>query len=142
MLPAVYVRLDELPLTANGKVDRDALPEPDAENSGRPGEVTEPRTLVEQALAGVVCELLRLDRVSVDENFFVLGGHSLLGAQLIARVRDRFGVEMDLRTLFDNPTVERMAGVVEERLVAQLEALSDEEAERLLAGQGPEAVGA
>jgi amino acid adenylation domain-containing protein len=133
MLPAAYVPLGELPVTPNGKVDRDALPEPDAENTGRPRDGSAPRTLVEQALAGIVCELLRLDQVSVDENFFVLGGHSLLGAQLIARVRDRFGVEMDLRTLFDNPAVAPMAAIVEARLLEQLEALSEEEAERRLA---------
>jgi len=134
MVPATYVWVSELPLTPNGKVDRDALPEPDARNTGRPGAIVGPRTLVEGALAGIVRELLALDRVSIDENFFVLGGHSLLGAQLIARVRDRFGVELDLRALFDNPTVERMAAIVEQRLIEQLESLSEEEAQRRLAG--------
>jgi amino acid adenylation domain-containing protein len=131
MVPAVYVELGELPLTANDKVDREALPDPEA---GRDEELsgTGPRTPLESALSDIVCDLLGLGQVGVEENFFVLGGHSLLGAQLIARVRDRFGVELSLRTLFDHPTVESMAAAIEDRLIAEIGSLSEEEAERRL----------
>jgi amino acid adenylation domain-containing protein len=136
MLPAVFVWLDELPLTANGKVDRGALPEPVRETDGEsPG--LQPRTPLEAALAGMLCDLLGLEQVGVDENFFVLGGHSLLGAQLIVRIRDRFGVELSLRNLFDNPTVEGIAQTVERMLVELLETMSEEEAEKRLALLAP-----
>jgi amino acid adenylation domain-containing protein len=132
MVPAVFAWLDELPLTANGKVDRAALPEPSLEADGEDPGIA-PRTPLERALAGMVCDLLGLGQVGVDQNFFVLGGHSLLGAQLIVRIRDRFGVELSLRDLFDRPTVEEIAQKVEEMLVDQLETLSEEEAEQRLA---------
>jgi amino acid adenylation domain-containing protein len=132
MVPATYVRLEGLPLTPNGKVDREALPEPDDQNMGRWGDLAAPRTLLEEELVSIVSELLQLEQVGIDENFFVLGGHSLLGAQLIARLRTRFGVELELRTLFDNPTIERMAAAIEAKLIQQLESLSDDEAEREL----------
>jgi amino acid adenylation domain-containing protein len=132
MLPAALVWLDELPVTANGKVDRAALPVPDRANTaGRSEPDDEAKTELEAVIAAMICELLHLDRVRRDENFFVLGGHSLLGAQLVARVRDRFGVEMALRSLFEHPTVSGMAGEVERLLVLQLEAMSDEEAAQL-----------
>src|SRR5207245_988837 len=88
MIPAVFVRLDTLPLTANGKVDRDALPAPDTADVLRDEPVTAPRTPVEQRLALIVASLLDTSAVGVNDNFFLLGGHSLLGTQLIARVRD------------------------------------------------------
>jgi acyl carrier protein len=129
MVPALYVELEELPLTPNGKLDREALPEPPEAGDGAG---TPPRTPLESALSGIVRDLLGLGQVGVEENFFVLGGHSLLGAQLIARIRDRFGVELSLRTLFDHPTVESMAQAVEEQLIEEIESLSEEEAERRL----------
>jgi acyl carrier protein/predicted DCC family thiol-disulfide oxidoreductase YuxK len=131
MVPAVYLELAELPLTSNGKVDREALPDPEA---GRDEDLsgTAPRTPLESGLSEIVCDLLGLGQVGVEENFFVLGGHSLLGAQLIARVRDRFGVELALRTLFDHPTLASMAAAIEEQLIEEIESLSEEEAERRL----------
>jgi amino acid adenylation domain-containing protein len=131
MVPAVYLELEELPLTANGKLDREALPDPEASRD-QEASGTRPRTPLEAALSGIVCDLLGLGQVGVEENFFVLGGHSLLGAQLIARIRDRFGVELSLRTLFDHPTLESMAAAVEEQLIEEIESLSEEEAERRL----------
>jgi amino acid adenylation domain-containing protein len=135
MLPVAFVWLDELPVTPNGKVDRAALPAPGSANTARVAKRdAEPRTELEAVLAAMICELLHLEEVRLGENFFVLGGHSLLGAQLLARVRDRFGVEMALRTLFEHPTVSEMAGEVERLLVLQLEAMSEEEAVQLVAG--------
>ncbi len=133
MVPAAFVKLVAMPLNASGKVDRAALPAPTAENTLRDDTFMEPRTPVEERLVAMLAPLLGLDRVSVQDNFFLLGGHSLLGTQLIARVRDAFGVELTLRALFDAPTIASLASQVEALLMARLEAMSDAEAERLLA---------
>ena len=124
-------------MTPNGKVDRAALPAPSAANTAQPPDSARPENELEQVLETVVAELLDLDRVGVNENFFMLGGHSLLGAQLITRIGDCFGVEMSLRSLFDNPTVAGMAAEVERLVVADLEAMSDNDAVRLLATSSP-----
>jgi amino acid adenylation domain-containing protein len=113
MVPAVFVTLPALPLTTNGKVDRAALPAPDDDNVLRDGPIVPPATGVQAELAGILAELLGIEQVSVDDNFFLLGGHSLLGTQLIARVRDVFGVELGLRTLFDAPTIADLATEIE-----------------------------
>jgi amino acid adenylation domain-containing protein len=136
MVPADFVWLPELPMTPNGKVDLAALPASRPPGSPQPsGDATASNEL-EQTLVSIVGELLGLETVGTDENFFTLGGHSLLGAQLIARIGDLFGVQMPLRDLFDNPTVAAMTLKVERLLIAELDAMSDEEAERL-AGVGP-----
>jgi amino acid adenylation domain-containing protein len=113
MVPTTFVVLPRLPLTTNGKVDRAALPVPDATNTLRDGEVMAPRTDVERELATILSGLLGIAEVSTHDNFFLLGGHSLLGTQLIARVRDAFGVELSLRTLFDAPTIADLAAEIE-----------------------------
>jgi amino acid adenylation domain-containing protein len=137
MVPAAFVCLEELPMTPNGKVDRAALPAPSAANTAQPADSAQPGNELERVLETIVAKLLELDRVGVDENFFMLGGHSLLGAQLITRIGDCFGVEMSLRSLFDNPTVAGMAAEVERLVVADLEAMSDSDAARLLATSSP-----
>jgi acyl carrier protein len=137
MLPAEFVWLTEFPTTSSGKVDRAALVALRQTNQARPLPTAAPRNQLELALVAIVAELLGLETVGIDQNFFTLGGHSLLGAQVIARIGDRFGVEMSLRTLFDQPTVAEIAVEVERLMVADLAAMSDEEAERL-AGVGPE----
>jgi amino acid adenylation domain-containing protein len=121
MVPASFVQVDSLPLTTNGKIDRAALPVPDATNTIRDKVSVAPRTLVEERLAAILCPLLQLESVSVDDNFFMLGGHSLLGTQLIARIRDAFGVEITLRALFDNPTVMGISAEIERLILAKLE---------------------
>ncbi|HEV2845900.1 MAG TPA: condensation domain-containing protein, partial [Thermoanaerobaculia bacterium] len=108
MAPSVYVRLEALPLTPNGKVDRKALPEPEA-GTAPEGLTAAPRTPGEELLAGIWCDVLRLERVGVHQDFFELGGHSLLATQVVSRVRDVFGVEMPLRWLFETPTVGGLA---------------------------------
>jgi amino acid adenylation domain-containing protein len=113
MVPATFVVLPTLPLTTNGKVDRAALPAPDPTNTLRDGDVVPPRTTVETELALILSALLGVPEVSVEDNFFLLGGHSLLGTQLIARVRDVFGVELSLRALFDAPTIADLAAEIE-----------------------------
>jgi amino acid adenylation domain-containing protein len=119
MVPATFVTLSALPLTISGKVDRAALPAPDATNTLRDGDVVAPRTEVETELAAIVSSLLGVDEVSVQDNFFLLGGHSLLGTQLIVRVRDVFGVELSLRTLFDAPTIADLAAEIERARLAE-----------------------
>jgi acyl-coenzyme A synthetase/AMP-(fatty) acid ligase/acyl carrier protein len=121
MIPSSFVWLAALPVTSNGKVDRTALPEPDDSNTGRIVGATAANPL-EGAIAKVVAGLLKMDAVGRDENFFVLGGHSLLGAQLIARIRERFGVEMQLRAIFDHPSVAGMANQVELLLMERIKA--------------------
>jgi amino acid adenylation domain-containing protein len=104
MIPNVFVLLEALPLTANGKLDRDALPAP----NGQPEEVPylAPRTPMEEALAGIWSEVLRVDRVGVHDNFFDLGGHSLIASIMIARIRSEIGIETPLRSVFEAPTLE------------------------------------
>jgi amino acid adenylation domain-containing protein len=118
MLPVSFVWLEELPVTEHGKIDRAALAAIDGAELLQRAPVTAPRNEIESAAAGIVADLLGLSEVSVDENFFLIGGHSLLGAQLIVRLEDEFGVELTLRTLFDKPTIEELAVEID-HLVAQ-----------------------
>jgi amino acid adenylation domain-containing protein len=121
MVPSAYVRLDRLPLTANGKLDRRALPEPEVVASeSRPAA---PRTPTEEILAQLWAEVLRTESVGVDDDFFALGGHSLLATRLLARVQNALGVVVPLRALFEGPTVAELAGRVEEVRRAGLPAL-------------------
>jgi amino acid adenylation domain-containing protein len=132
MIPAAYVRLDALPQNPNGKIDRKALPEPTPANTMRDDGFLAPRTVVEERVVGILAPLLGLEQVSVEDNFFLLGGNSLLGTQLIARIRDVFGVKLSLRSLFDGPTVAKLSAVIQQLLVEKLDAMTEEEAKRLL----------
>jgi amino acid adenylation domain-containing protein len=132
MLPSTFIRVDELPITANGKLDRDALPAADTSNTLQEDEFVAPRTPLEERVTAIIASLLGLDRVGVNENFFLIGGHSLLGTQLIARVRDAFGVDLSLRSIFDSPAPAQLAREIEHLMVARLDAMSAEEIQRLL----------
>ncbi|PYP41499.1 MAG: hypothetical protein DMD43_06455 [Gemmatimonadetes bacterium] len=132
MVPAVFVQLDALPLSPNGKIDRTALPAPTPENTVRDDAFVGPRTPVEERVMGILAPLLGVEQVSVEDNFFLLGAQSLLGTQMIARIRDAFGVELSLRQVFDAPTVARLSAEVERLLVEQLETMTEDEAQRLL----------
>jgi aspartate racemase len=113
MIPAAFVHLETLPLTFNGKVDRKALPSPDA---ARPDLITPfvlPRTPTEEALARIWSELLHIDGIGVHDNFFELGGHSLLATQVASRVRADFKIDLALRAFFEQPTLGGLAECVE-----------------------------
>src|SRR5262249_50398877 len=111
MRPAQIVLLDELPLTANGKIDRQRLPEPEV--TARDVE-QESRTPIEEMLAGIWKEVLGLNAVGSSESFFDIGGHSLLATQVVSRAREVFGVEIELRRMFEEPTIAGLARAVEE----------------------------
>jgi len=116
MVPVAFVRLEALPLKASGKVDRALLPDPSADNTIEDDVYIAPRTAVERRVVSILAELLGTERVGVNDNFFFLGGHSLLGTQLIARARDSFRVELPLRTVFDRPTAAELSAEIERML--------------------------
>ncbi|HEY0079186.1 MAG TPA: amino acid adenylation domain-containing protein [Pyrinomonadaceae bacterium] len=121
MVPQSFVLLEALPLTLTGKIDLRALPAPeqqaDLETSYAP-----PRSEVESRLVEIWQEVMQVGRIGIHDNFFDLGGHSLLAMQVVSRVRDVLEVEITLRTLFESPTVETLAVVVEERRAAPAQA--------------------
>ena len=125
MVPAAFVRIDALPLKSSGKVDRTALPAPTTLNTIADEVYIAPRTVAEKRVVSILAELLGLEKVGVNDNFFFLGGHSLLGTQLIARVRSIFGVELPLRKVFDSPTAAELASEIERLLAAQQEVPAD-----------------
>lgn len=125
MMPSAFLRVASFPLTANGKIDRGALPA-----TARPPKAKDlaPLTPLQEQIAAMLGSLLRVEGVGLNDNFFVLGGTSLLGAQVIARVRDVFGVELSLLSLFDHPTVAGLSAELERLLVSKLEAIPEDEA--------------
>ncbi|UXA16371.1 non-ribosomal peptide synthetase [Mycobacterium sp. SMC-4] len=110
MTPVAYVVLDEIPITAHGKIDRAALPLPEISTTT---EYREPQTEAEKQLAQLFSELLGTERVGADDSFFELGGHSLLATKLVTAVRSRCGVEIEIREIFELGTVARLAERVE-----------------------------
>ncbi len=108
MVPAAFIVLDALPLTANGKLDRRALPEPD-DDAFVQAEYEAPQGEIELTLAALWAELLGVERVGRHDNFFALGGHSLIAARLLAQIRETFGHEVSIRALFEAPTVAQLA---------------------------------
>ncbi|MEO6194632.1 MAG: amino acid adenylation domain-containing protein, partial [Thermoanaerobaculia bacterium] len=112
MVPASFVLLDHLPLNHHGKVDRAALPEPEPMRLG--AAAAPPRNPVERDLALLWREVLGVEEVGREDGFFELGGHSLLATQLVSRVRDAFGVELPLRTIFETPTLAGVAAWIEQ----------------------------
>jgi amino acid adenylation domain-containing protein len=110
MVPSAFVMMEKLPRTLIGKIDRKTLPTLAQANEAR--EFIEPRTGVEEVIAGIWAEVLGLKRVSIDDNFFQLGGHSLLATQVISRIREALQVDVPLSALFEGTTVEKLARLV------------------------------
>jgi amino acid adenylation domain-containing protein len=151
MVPSVFRRLDRLPMTPNGKVDRAALPDPDLALQSVPATVVKPRTPTEEALAAIWQEVLGRNSFSVTDNFFHLGGHSLLAMQVVSRISSVLGRELPLRTIFEAPTIAELAAAITDagailsapirrqlrgaearNLLRQLDKLSTAEVEELL----------
>jgi amino acid adenylation domain-containing protein len=130
MVPSTFILHDSLPLTASGKVDRRALPSATTRQS-QLEEFVAPQTPVQERLAEIWCEILDLERVGIRDNFFDLGGHSLIATKLVSRFRDIFQVEFPLRVLFERPTIAGLAEALEERLIEMINDLSDEQARQL-----------
>ena len=147
MVPSAFVVMESLPLTPNGKVDLKALPSPDQQPVAAEREFVNARNAEEEKIVAIWTEVLKLDRVGVTDNFFELGGHSLLATQIISRIRNTFRVQMPLHSFLETPTIAGLAEKIptcpaaeseeEEmaRMLAELEGVSDEDAERLLAGE-------
>ena len=144
MAPSLYVWLEKMPLTSNGKIDRMALPEAKEAGVARKREYVAPSGPVEEALADIWSELLGVEKVGVHDNFFELGGHSLLLTQVVLRVRLAFSFDMPLRALFDAPTIKQLSvaiaaeqlretdSVEAAELLQELQRLSPEELQSML----------
>src|SRR5438045_8679572 len=109
MIPSAFVLLGKLPLTANGKVDRQALPAVSFERAQPAHELAAPLTETEQAIAAIWAELLKVEHIGRQDDFFDLGGDSLLALRAVSRIRDVFGVEIRTRALFERPTLGDLA---------------------------------
>ena len=116
MLPQAFVMLEKLPLTANGKIDRAALPNPNVGDSESEVAFVGPRTSIEEAIVRIWSEALGIERVGVYDNFFELGGHSLLALRVLSRIRNEFEIELQLRSIVDAPTPAELAMVVIQHL--------------------------
>jgi amino acid adenylation domain-containing protein len=147
MLPGAIVIVAEFPRTPSGKIDRLQLPDPDVAQA-ESVEYVAPRTTLEEAVAAIWEQVLGVPKVGVEDDFFALGGHSLLATQVVARVRSDFAVDLPLHSLFTCPTVSSLSAEIVQmmgdseldetaKLMADLEGMSDEEAERLLAEDPP-----
>ena len=116
MVPGVFVKLERMPLTPSGKLDRRSLPMPAPSAIETGDDFVRPRTPVEEILAGIWTDLLEATNIGVDSNFFDLGGHSLLATRLISRVRETFQVDLPLRSVFESPTIGGLAATVEQAM--------------------------
>ncbi len=152
MIPGVFVLLEELPLTANGKVNRAALPPPNGAHADLAQEYVAPRNETETQLADLWRQVLGRERVGVTDNFFEVGGHSLLATSLVSRMRQTFSIELPLRQFFESPTIAQLTPLIDKarpqhvatiqarrrgardfnQLLKQIENLSEDEARRLL----------
>ncbi|HVR07880.1 MAG TPA: phosphopantetheine-binding protein, partial [Thermoanaerobaculia bacterium] len=147
MLPAAYMVLPALPLTANGKVARQALPAPPLERHGGSDSFVAPGTPAEEAVAAIWAEVLGVARIGAADDFFAQGGHSLIATRVVARLREAFGLELPLLLLFEARTVSALAAAIEQlqlerverdagadldRLLDEVDGLSDDEVERLV----------
>ncbi len=123
MVPTAFALVERIPLTANGKVDRRALPEIETAAA----DYRAPATVSEERIADIWAELLGLDRVSVEDSFFELGGHSILAIRMTSRLQDEFDLDLSIGTVFAQPTVRRLAAAIEEQIREEIDRLSDAE---------------
>lgn len=149
MIPSAFVQLEKIPLTVNGKLDRNALPQPDQKRPALSTPYARPRNEIEESLVQIWGEVLEVLPIGIHDNFFDLGGHSLSASRVVSRVIMQFQLEIPLISLFQSPTVEDMASVIAAHqgktldeqgvmtLLDELESLSDEDAKRLVDGINP-----
>jgi amino acid adenylation domain-containing protein len=109
MIPAIFIPMESLPVLPSGKINRLALPSPQQGSLGRREQLVRPRNAIEEKLCSIWCEVLELDEVGIDDNFFDVGGHSLSGMRVLARVRRDLRVDIPIRRLFDHPTIGELA---------------------------------
>jgi acyl carrier protein len=133
MVPDTFVPLDTLPLTTNGKIDRARLGELAKTDRKTDDAFVAPRTELEEELAGIWVEILKVDRVGINDNFFDLGGHSLLATRLIFQLREHFHVDLPLRALFEAPTIATLAPVI---VQGQIEQTDSEDMAQALSALG------
>jgi amino acid adenylation domain-containing protein len=133
-VPAFFIVLDKLPLTANGKVDRRALPAPE-QNASLIEDLVAPRTPEEEKIAEIWSDVLDIKPIGIETNFFDLGGHSLLATRVVTRIRETFGINLPLRAMFDSPTIAGVAAQVADvaDIVEKLSLLSEDDTRVLLA---------
>jgi acyl carrier protein len=124
MTPGAIVKLERLPLTENGKLDRRALPDPCINRDDLGQEYQAPRTEVEETLASIFSETFGVAKIGVNDNFFELGGHSLLAIQALTRITEKFKVEIPLKRFFEAPTVVGLAEAISERLGEEVEPIN------------------
>ena len=122
LVPAVVVPIDAVPLTPNGKLDRGRLPDPSIGSMGG----RRPRTPVEERVAALWTELLGVE-VGIDDRFFQVGGHSILVIRLVARIQTEFDVALPVTAVFENPTIAGLAAAIETAVLADIEAMSEDE---------------
>ncbi len=132
MVPSAFILLRAMPLNANGKLDRKALPEPEITKLRPQRDFVAPRTPLEEMIAQMWLPLLGVERVSVTDDFFELGGHSLAAIQMLSRLSAAYRIELPLRSVFEAPTVAALAEKVEQKLIELIESLSEDEALRRL----------
>jgi hypothetical protein len=147
MAPSAFVMLEDMPLTPSGKVDRARLPEPGRARPDLARQYVPPRTPIEESVSGIFCQVLNIERIGVNDNFFELGGHSLLAIQVISRVRDILNVDLEVRVIFEAPTVAELAIAIVQgqaelvdsedmpELLAEIEQLSEDEAAAMAADE-------
>ncbi len=129
MVPALFVELDSLPLTPNGKIDRKSLPAPNESNVKTEETYAPPETPIQEMLSSIWKEVLSIHKIGIQDNFFDLGGHSLMVIKVLSRIQDEIGVLISIETLFQNPTIQEL----EEKIVeAQLSQIGSEDIESLL----------
>jgi acyl carrier protein len=136
MVPTHFVTLERLPLTINGKVDRQALPAPERGRIGVDAAFAAPQSPVERKLAEIWAGVLKLEQVGIHDSFFDLGGDSITAIHVMLQVSRAFGVQLPPMALFAKPTIAGLASHIEEAVSVEIENMSDEEAERLVARLG------
>ncbi len=129
MIPSAFIQIDKFPLTPSGKIDKKLLPKPEGVAVKSKVEFVEPRSETETIIAEIVANVLNIERVGIYDNFFELGGHSMLAMQVIAKINEEFHVEIPIKSLFENPTVDGIANAIFE---TQISEQSDDELEDLL----------